>query len=128
MAQEGYGAAAAYLRVAETELRRLSFVNSQSSLGDAQYWSRGADGVRIRTATYHHSHDATVDLTITPEFTRARTLTAGEIVEMVAQAVRLAERMAAEIAAEHDDDDAELDEMSRLTPAEVQRRLRGAHP
>lgn len=121
MAREGYEAAAEMVKKAESRLEAMGFTPSQSSLGDARYWTREGGAVRIRTATYHHRHDATVDLVITPERARQISLTEAELAEMVNQAMRIAERMESELAAD-DSDEANLD-VANMTPEQVARAL-----
>lgn len=125
MAREGYEAAAEMIVRAEAELSRRGYTFSQSSLGDARYWTKECR-VRIRTATYHHQHDATVDLVITPDRAREIALTDAEIAAIVDQAINVAEQMEAALS-ETDDESAglSLDEIAEMSPAEVQRRLRG---
>ena len=105
MAREGYTEARAMLDQAVCELEGRGYASSQSGLGDARYYSRAGESVRIRVATYYHAHDATVDLVITPTDAKTRvSLNRADIIETVDQVIRLAEQMEAEVANNDEDD------------------------
>lgn len=87
MAQAGYGEAAMILKRIEDVLRDRGFEFSQSSLGDARYWTKPGVALRIRTATYCHRHPDTVDIVVTPTRAREITLNAAEITAMVECAI-----------------------------------------
>lgn len=126
MAKEGYGDAAEAIRKCEAMLRDRGYDFSQSSLGDARYWSLPGNRVRIRLATYPHRHDATVDLTIRPCFAIGGHLNERELRDAVETAIRTAKRMEAVIIeAEEESNGMSSEEIAKLSPEEVQRLLRG---
>src|SRR5581483_498581 len=125
MADEGYDAARAMLDKAEAILRERGYAPSQSSLGDARYYTLPGSPVRIRVASYHHRHDATVDLVITPRDATERVfLTDAEIAaegdRVIAEATEMAEQMA-----DDEGDDDVLAQLRGMSDEGVQRRLRG---
>jgi hypothetical protein len=125
MARDGYDAARGMLDRAEALLSERGYVASQSSLGDARYYSLPGSPVRIRVATYHHRHDATVDLVITPRDARERVFLSdaelvAEVDRVIAEAAHMAEQMA-----EDEDEDGVLAELRSMSDADVRRRLRG---
>ena len=125
MADEGYDAARAILDKAEAILRESGYAPSQSSLGDARYYTLPGSPVRIRVATYHHRHDATVDLVITPRDAPERVFLSdaelvAEVDRVIAEAAHMAEQMA-----ENEDEDGVLAELRSMSDADVRRRLRG---